>query len=126
MTSDHAKQKEWGERPDYQDGLKAYELWSSIKEFGDFENYSTGWYYNARFFAVKYLQSISGDDELLSDITKAYENVAEKLSLVWNGLKDNKKPDDDTMLYIRKSIKEAGELENKAIELIDKWLIDNK
>ena len=94
----HAAQKEWFERPNYQDGLPAFDLWALVFErwamlleagksgkiddgLRGFANYYAAHHFSARCYARDYLKALSEKNESLNQAWLAYAEVA-SLSLI--------------------------------------------
>jgi len=95
----HAAQKEPLDRPDYEDGLSAYDLWATmcdrwakIDEAGRsdklspevpvFARYCAEHIYSARCYAREYLRRLAQFDGVLADAADHYAKVAEFLAPV--------------------------------------------
>jgi hypothetical protein len=120
----HAEQKEWMDRPKYQDGLPAFDLWSLIferwamlEEAGKssnigvdimhFSEYYAGHHFSARCYARDYLKSIANDNETIHKASQSYEKVASRLKPIWDRFLNKKKPDVETLRSFSQNIKDA-------------------
>ena len=126
----HAEQGEWMNRPQYMDGLAAYELWARTiepehneKAMFDFAGYYAGHYYGARCHARDYLARIAGGHTALIAASAAYGRVAECLRPVWERFSQEKRPDDATLPALAQSIRQAGEAEKEGVNLLKSYLV---
>lgn len=135
----HAEQKEWTDRPKYQDGLPAYDLWASLFEkwvmlveagkaknlnpdIWNFANYYAGHYYSARCYAREYLKSIASGDSLLIKAASCYENVSLALKPVWDYFSQDNEIHASTLNSLSGSIKSARVAEEQGIYFIKEYL----
>jgi hypothetical protein len=135
----HAEQREWTERPRYQNGLAGFDLWAltfdrwaMIAGAGRCENlspdvpkhaaYYAGHYYSARCYARDYLKAIADGNERLKEAVSAYERVASSLEPVWNALKDEKEPDCKTLASLARSVRDAKTAEEQGLAAIKEYL----
>jgi hypothetical protein len=136
----HAEGKEWiDDRPTYQNGLAAFDLWASIfekwawlmesgksKNIGvdifSFARYYAGHHLSARCYARGYLHKISKEDNLLKQASEHYRRVTYLLKPIWTYFQGKKEPKEQELRAFSQSIKEAGEEERKAIGLIKQHL----
>jgi hypothetical protein len=135
----HAEQQEWNDRPEYQNGLQAYDLWSSIfekwamlvevgkeKNIGvDLKNFSlyySAHYFSARCYARDYLKMISNGNEFLGKASEKYSQVALFIKPVWDHFRTKKSPDIDQLKSFMQNILEAGRYEAEGINLIKSYL----
>jgi hypothetical protein len=96
----HAEGREWMDRPKYQDGLAAFDLWATLydrwalitkagrsdrlsPELPRFVAYYADIHYSARCYAREYLRVIADGDEHLERAAAAYSDVAATLRPVW-------------------------------------------
>jgi hypothetical protein len=137
---DHGEGKEWiDNRPKYQNGLKAFDLWASTFEkwawlidngksdkIGSnicfFAKYYAGHYYSARCYARDYLKKIGDDNQLLQKASISYARVANSLKPLWLYFSENKKPDSKLIKSFAQNIYDAKSSEEEGIELIRKYL----
>ena len=135
----HAKGEEWNDRPEYENGLAAYDMWADIFEkwallvkyekaenigsdIGYFSKYYAAHYYSARCYAREYLAQIAGGDDLLTLASQAYKGVADCLREVWVNTPSVKSPDKDLLTAISENIKAARFSEEEALEYIERYL----
>jgi hypothetical protein len=136
----HAEEKEWIDRPNYRDGLGAFDHWSSayenaamIVEAGRGENihknavwqavYYAAHYFSARCYARDYLRVISDGKPKLAQAAERYERVASLLKSVWKSAINMKKIENAELLRaMSQSIKEAGIAERGGVEMIKEYL----
>ncbi|MFC1725164.1 hypothetical protein ACFL4T_06030 [candidate division KSB1 bacterium] len=138
----HAEQKEWMDRPEYQDGLPAFDLWASLfekwallieygkaKNIGtdifSFSKYYAGTHFSARCYARDYLRMISNGNENLQKAAHCYQRVAGQLKPVWDYFSKNEKSDRKLFLSFAENIREAKKDEEEGISYIKKYLNEN-
>jgi hypothetical protein len=136
---DHAYQKEWTERPNYQDGLQAYDLWaliydrwSMLVEAGkssrigfDLQShaaYYAAHYYSARCYARDYLTYLAGGESGLKDAASCYQLVTEKLKPLWEYTQNGKSNEITYLIDSAQNIREAKIAETEGIKLIEDYL----
>ncbi len=136
----HAWQKEWMDRPKYQDGLPAYDMWATIferwqmlAEDGMAENiktdlcssaeYYSSHYYSARCYARDYLKSLAGGNEFLTKAYRAFERAASCLKPVWEQTPKTITPGRELLQSHEESIRNAGRAEAEGIEHIKEFLV---
>jgi hypothetical protein len=139
----HAEQKEWSDRPVYQNGLAAYDLWASIFDkwailvgAGKCDKlpsglipaavYYAGHYYSARCYARDYLNVISNGNELLKKAACSFEKVASFLKPVWKCLANEEKPDVETLNCSAQNVRSAKSAEEDGIKSIKEYLAQIK
>jgi hypothetical protein len=139
----HAEQKEWADRPDYHNGLAAYDLWALlfdkwalIVETGKGNNlpsdlprfalYYAGHYYSARCYARDYLNAISNGNKMLRKAALSYEKVASFLKPVWERFANKKKPEVKTLNYLAQNVRSAKVAEEEGIKSIKEYLAQTK
>ena len=135
----HAEQKEWTDRPKYQNGLTAYDLWASLfekwamiveagkedsihPEIWNFAAYYVGHYYSARCHAREYLKSIADGNDLLIKAASRYENVSLALQPVWDYFSQNRPIDAKTLHSLAEDIKSARVAEEEGIHFIKEYM----
>jgi hypothetical protein len=135
----HADQGEWTDRPRYQNGLAAYDLWSScyekaalIVDAGVAHNIKQDvWdhaacyanhHYSARCYARDYLKMIAAGDESLKKAASCYETVAALLRPVWYDMVINKNLDADAVRSSAQKVKEARAAEEEGVRYIKAFL----
>jgi hypothetical protein len=136
----HTEGKEWiDERPKYQNGIAAFDLWASIFEKWawivdagkaemiksdtlNFADYYAGHYYSARCYARDYLKQISENNRYLQNASKVYGTTAEYLKPIWLHFLKNKKPDSEILKSFAQNIKNAKSSEEEGIELLKAYL----
>lgn len=134
----HAEQKEWMERPAYQDGPPAYDLWAllydrwaQIVEAGKSDNidvdihkhsvYYAGHHYAARCYAREYLRRIAGGDETLEKAADVYARVAEYLRPTWEFQPEGKEADPDVLRGLSETIRAAKAAEEEGLDHIREY-----
>jgi len=135
----HAEQGEWVERPRYQNGLAAFDVWASLFEKGaliieagkgnnikqdtwNFAAYYASHYYSARCYARDYLKKIANGNDQLTKAAVCYETVASLLRLVWYNKVINKNLHADTLRVLAQNIKKAQQSEKAGIQEIITYL----
>lgn len=136
----HAEGKEWiDDRPVYQNGIKAFDLWASIFEKWSwmvangksdkigldifyFAGYYAGHHYSARCYARDYLKQIAQDDKNLQKASLAYGRVADFLRPLWLYFSEMKESDSKLLKSFAQNIDNAKRSEKEGIELIKKYL----
>ena len=136
----HAEQKEWMDRPAYQDGLKAYDLWATIFDRGvllvqagkagnvspdipSFMRYYARHYYSARCYAREFLKRIADDNCHLKQAASAYSRVAAALGEVWKMCKGITALDSaNTLSQAAERIREAQTAEGDGLRSIRRYL----
>ncbi|UCG51000.1 MAG: hypothetical protein JSW58_12465 [Candidatus Latescibacterota bacterium] len=135
----HAEQKEWADRPKYQDGLPAFDLWATIfdrwasivklgrahrisSHVATYATYYAGHWYSARCYARDYLKAIAGRNENLLRAVLSYQNVASLLKPIWDFFKTQSKPDQHTLHVMARSIRDARAAEEEGIDNIKEHL----
>jgi len=138
----HHEQKEWADRPDYQDGSAAFDLWALILERGamlaeagktesvaddiaSFADYYAAHYYGARCYAREYLGSVASGAEALVQASESYARVAAHLKPVWEYFAQGLSTAEWQAPKLRdlaESIKQAGAAEVEAIGHIKAYL----
>jgi hypothetical protein len=136
----HAEGKEWiDDRPKYQNGIVAFDLWASIFEkwawIADagksdkigldilcFARYYAGHYYSARCYARDYLKQISEGNKDLQKASLTYGRVANFLKPLWIHFSEKKKPESNLIKSFAQNINNAKYSEEEGIEFIKKYL----
>jgi len=135
----HAEQKEWTDRPKYQNGLAAYDMWATIydrwamlveagktdnigADLDHFARYYSSHYYSARCYARDFIKSIALDNQALNQAANAYARVAENLKPVWQQSPRDKAPNIDLLGQLAKHIRQAKVDEDEAIGHIKQFL----
>jgi hypothetical protein len=138
----HAEQREWADRPKYQDGLPAFDLWATLFErwasivrvgrghrisphISTNALYYAAQWYSARCYARDYLRGIAGRNENLLRATLSYQNVASLLRPVWDVFKAQSKPDQKTLLGLARRIRDARAAEEEGIDHIKGYLAEH-
>ena len=135
----HAEQKEWMDRPKYQDGLPAFDLWALLFErwallleagkapkipadIPDRSKYYAGHHYSARCYARDYLKTIADGNDSLKKASSSYAQVASCLKPLWDHFSENRKNDVQTLRSFSQNIKEAKLAEEEGIGHIIEYL----
>jgi hypothetical protein len=135
----HAEQRESLDRPKYQDGLPAFDLWATLfdrwaqlsragkaanigSELPLFASIYARTYYSARLHARDYLRSIAGPDPLLLAAADSYAAVARCLRPVSMHSPKENEADPRVLAGIAADIREARIHEEEGIEHIRRRL----
>jgi hypothetical protein len=135
----HAEQKEWMDRPKYQDGLPAYDLWGLLLErwiqiiqagksrsvkvdILRFSAYYAAHYYSARCYARDYLNAVSSGIYILKHAALSYKDVADALAPLWEYFSRGEPPKSKELAGLRENLRSARDAEAKAIGLIKEYL----
>ena len=135
----HAEQKEWIDRPDYQDGLPAYDLWALLynrwalilahgkadkipPDIPRHAAYYAAHYYSARCYARDYLSSIANGSEPLRRAAASYEAVASQLKPVWDHASKITKPESEALSRVAENIRSAKTAEQEGISHIREYV----
>jgi hypothetical protein len=137
---DHADQKEWiDERPKYQNGLAAFDLWATVLEkwakivkaekadnigtdISFCALYYASHYYSARSYAREYLRAVAGGDEKLEKASLKYGEVASCMKQLWDYFSGEKTPREKDLLSLADCIRAARTAETEGIDLIRTYL----
>jgi hypothetical protein len=128
----HAQQREWTDRPNYQNGLAAYDLWATmferwarIVEKGDPDKivgdlclsaeYYAAHYYSARCYAREFLNNIAGRNPILHQAASCYGTVAERLEPVWKNSPKTISPNPSILRELALAVREAKEAETEGV-----------
>ena len=137
----HAEQKEWLERPKYQDGLPAYDVWAQVMDSGakliqagkihnmgaDIPSrilYHAAHHYSARCYAGEYLNGIADGSHVLKKAAGCYTQVADYLKPVYETFKPEQLPDEQTFLNLAETIRQAKEAEQQGLKYIRQFLAE--
>jgi hypothetical protein len=128
---DHAEQREWLERPEYQDGPAAYETWASALEKladcgeQDTLSYYAGTYLAARYYARRYMDLVAGmldDAEQLKAAASTYAEVEQHLIGVWEILSKEGQRSPSELREAAELLRKAKTAEETAIDCIKGYL----
>ncbi len=139
MAVDHAEQREYIDRPDYQNGLVAFEMWAEVMDAGAmladagklsrcgddalmFAEYYAGCFYGARCYARDYLTVIADGDKHLDKAAACYEEVATCLQPAWKCFAKKRWPAAETFRELGQSVRDAKGAEKEAVALIKTYL----
>jgi hypothetical protein len=139
----HAEQKEWTDRPKYQNGLAGYDLWALLLDRwalivkagkGDtipsnvllYAAYYAGHFYSARCYARDYLRAIMNGSERLQKAASSYEKVASLLKPIWGHFRKKEKPDEKTLNLLAQNVRRAKVAEEEGINNIKEHLAQNR
>lgn len=138
----HATQQEWTERPKYENGLAAYDMWASALEKwaavlsagkGDrigidvafFATYNAGHHYSARCYAREFLSRFASGNEALHEALQSYEEVTGRLKPVWDSFSRPQEPTPKVLASLAESIRGAKAAETRGIDAIKRYLYDS-
>lgn len=126
MAINHARQCEWEDRPEYQDGLKAYPTWAeamNIVTENDWQSrYYIQTYENMRRYAAEYLSNLAEDIKELKSASQHYKDVHNHLKAALSLRKDSSFPTREIIEKIQQQILLAGEAEEQGIIAIEEYL----
>lgn len=135
----HAEQREWVDRPQYQDGLPAYDLWALLydrwalilahgkgdripSDIPSHAAYYATHHYSARCYARDYLRSIANGSETLQRAAASYEAVASQLKPVWDHALTLSKPDSKALSRMAENIRSAKAAEQEGISHVREYV----
>lgn len=137
----HAEGREWMDRPKYQDGLAAFDLWATLydrwalitkagkadrlsPDLPRFARYYAGTHYGARCYARDYVERVAEGAPRLEDAAAAYSIVAAALQLVWEHARalDGAASAPEGLEAVARSIREAKVAEEAAVEALRRHL----
>jgi len=125
----HAEQKEWTDRPNYQNGFAGYDFWASLiapgrkeKDAYEFAAYYAGHYYSARCYARDYLRSIAEGDVLLLKAADAYEKVAGFLKPLWDHFRTSNTLENTVLSMLAENIRKAKAAEEEGIGFLKQYI----
>jgi hypothetical protein len=138
----HADQKENYERPDYQDGLSAFDLWASLfdhwallveagkeknisREIPKCAEYYAAHHYSARCYGRNYLKQISEGNKYLESAATAYTHVAVSLKPVWDCFAEKKKLNVELLRSLADHIRQAKIAEEEGLNFLRKYITLN-
>lgn len=137
---EHAEQGETLERPAYQDGLPAYDLWAGLcnrwamlidagrgdqvgSEIGSRAAYLAEHIFSARCYARDYLRTLAADDDDLSHAAECYADVARLLNAIDQFFGLGRRMDDATALRdVASAIRAVRTVEKHGLMEIRRWL----
>lgn len=139
IAVDHAQQREWTQRPAYQNGLEAFEMWATLYEKAALiadavgtdrvpeevwvsPKYYADHYFGARCYARDYLRALSEGNTTLTEAATCYEKVADHLRPVWENAPSIRESDPATLRAIAQHIRDAQHTEREGIEHIKAFL----
>jgi len=139
MAVKHAENREWIDRPEYQDGLAGLEMWADIMDLGatmaeagklkccgadalEMPRYFAGIIHGTRCYARDYLRAIANGDAHLEKAAGCYEEVATCLQTVWDSFGDKEVPGAETFRSLGQNIRAAKEVEKEGIECIKAYI----
>jgi hypothetical protein len=135
----HAEQKEWTDRPAYQDGLPAFDLWALLfqrwallleagrghkisADIPDHSRYYAGHHYSARCYARDYLKTIADGNGFLNSASSSYAEVALSLKPVWDHFSKKRKTDEGILRSFSENVKDAKMAEEEGVGYIKEYL----
>ena len=122
----HAHQNEWEDRPEYQDGLQAYKVWSQAMGNVTTDDWPSRYYIQTyecmRRYAAEYLSSLAVDIKELESAAQYYQDVHGHLSQVLALRNDSGFPNQMLIEKMQESILKAGEAEERGIAAIEEYL----
>jgi hypothetical protein len=135
----HATQQEWTERPKYENGLAAYDLWASALEkwaavlaagkgerigfdVSFFATYNAGHHYSARCYAREFLRGFASRNEALHEALLCYEEVTARLKPVWDCFSQSQEATPEILTSLADSIRGAKASEARGVDAIKRYL----
>jgi hypothetical protein len=135
----HAEQKEWMDRPKYQDGLPAYDLWATlldrwamlikagkedriIPQVRSFALYYASHNYAARCYAVDYLKLIARGNAILEKAAESYAKVASCLRPVWDFFSSTRPVEEEVLSKLAGDIRAAKSCEEAGVRGLKDFL----
>ena len=126
IAVDHARGREWEERPAYENGLAAYPAWAAlmgrVDQTGLSGRYYAGTYAHFRDCAAHYLTLLAGEDPGFQPAAQAYARVAAQLRAVRDARNDSAFPAKNLLERMERAILAAQEEERGAVELLETML----
>ncbi len=126
MAINHARQREWEDRPEYQDGLNAYPTWAEAMNNVTENDWQSRYYIQTyecmRRYAAEYLSSLAGDIKELQSAAKQYKDVHNNLKAALLLRNDSSFPTSEIIHKIKQHILLAGEAEEQGIIAIEEYL----
>ena len=136
---DHAEQREYTDRPEYENGLAGFDMWAEVMDKGAmlaeagklsccgedalmFAEYFAGCLYGSRCYARDYLKMIADGNNHLAEAAGYYEKVAVCLRPVWECFLERQWLQAEVFKKLGQNIKDAKEVEKKGIESIKMYL----
>ncbi|MEN6480055.1 MAG: hypothetical protein ABFD20_10520 [Anaerolineales bacterium] len=123
----HAEGGEWGDRPEYQDGLAAFEQWaraltSPIGPTHEQAIYHAAHWAGARCYARDFLRGQCAGCPTLQPAADAYAKVANGLLAVWRQTVSLQHAGQSERALLAEQVREAGCYEREAIAAIKRHL----
>ncbi len=135
----HADQREWSNRPQYQNGQAAFDLWAKLFERGallfgagkgenvpseiwDHALYYAEHHYSARRYARDFLDAAADGDGPLRAAAAAYGEVAAALRPVWEFFAEGRERNAEEMNRLAETIREADAADARGIGAIREYL----
>ena len=123
----HAHQNEWEDRPEYQDGLQAYKVWSQAMGNVTADDWPSRYYIQTyecmRRYAAEYLLGLAKDINGLESAAHYYQEVHSHLSALLSLRNDSSFLNQMVIAQMQELILKAGETEEQGIVAIEKFLI---
>lgn len=122
----HARGREWEERPAYENGLAAYPAWAAlikgVDQAGFPSQYYVGTYAYFRDCAAAYLAELARGDGRLRPAAEAYARVAAHLKDAKEARADASFPSQALLDKMEQSVLAAYEEEKKAVEILESFM----
>lgn len=123
---EHARGREWTERPAYESGLAAYPVWAelvhSVDQAGFPSKYYVGTYASLRRCAADYLRELAEHDVSLQAAADAYARVAQALSEAQAVRLQKDFPTPGMLDALHDLILRAYDAEQEGVTLLEQWL----
>lgn len=139
---DHAEQREYADRPEYENGLAGFEMWAKVMDKGAtlaeagrltccgndalmFAEYFASCLYGSRRYARDYLKTIGEGNNNLEKAADCYDEVAEYLRPTWECFLKRQWPETGVFQELSQNIRDAKRMEKKGVEAIKAYLGSN-
>lgn len=124
---DHARGREWEDRPNYENGLAAYPHWANLIRTVDQASfpslYYVATYASLRRSAAAWLRTVAAGDASLAPAAAAYAEVALALRVAFYLVRLNPAfPTSELLDAFHDGILKAYEAEQRGVELLEQWL----
>ena len=124
---DHARGREWEDRPDYENGLAAYPHWANlirtVDQAGFPSQYYVATYAGLRHSAAAWLRTVAAGDTSLAPAAEAYAQVAAALRAALYLVRLHPAfPTPELLDAFHDGILKAYKAEQRGVELLEQWL----
>lgn len=127
IAVDHARGREWEDRPNYENGLAAYPHWANLVRTVDQASfpslYYVATYASLRRSAAIWLRGVAAGDASLALAAAAYSQVAAALRASFYLVRLNPAfPTPELLEAFHGGISKAYEAEQRGVDLLEQWL----